>query len=269
MGGASRGSATLTTENFPRLEGIDEDKGSIMATKRRQPGSGSVLLIEDERELAGSIGTYLESRGHAVDYAHDGLTGARLVDANEYDVVVTDGMLPGIDGVEVIRRIRAGQHKQTPILMLTGRTELEDKITALEAGADDYLCKPFDLRELDARIRALLRRDRREVAQALIVVGDLQFDPGTLEVRRAGKSIDLSPITLRLLAILLRESPKVVTRMQLERYVWGDALPDSDTLRSHLYILRNAIDKPFGQPLLHTIPSVGYRIAVTDASTSG
>ena len=238
-----------------------------MVSRRHHYNGGSVLLIEDEEQLAASIGSYLESRGHSVDYAHDGLTGARLAEANEYDVVVTDGILPGIDGVEVIRRIRAGERKQTPVLMLTGRTDLEDKITALEAGADDYLCKPFDLRELDARIRSLLRRDRREVAQTPLIVGDLQFDPGTLEVRRAGKLIDLSPISLRLLAILLRESPRVVTRAQLERHVWGDSLPDSDTLRSHLYILRNAIDKPFDRPLLHTIPSMGYRISATDTST--
>lgn len=226
-----------------------------------------MLLIEDDRELAGTVGAFLEQKGHSVDFAHDGLTGVRLVDANEYDIVVTDGILPGLDGLEVIRRIRASQRRDVPLLMLTGRTELDDKVAALEAGADDYLCKPFHLRELDARIAALLRRDRQEVAQATLVVGDLRFDPGTFEVHRAGRRLELSPISLRLLAILMRESPKVVTRAQLERHVWGDSLPDSDTLRSHLYILRNAIDKSFDRPLLHTIPSMGYRMA--DQETGG
>lgn len=231
-----------------------------MATRKPQHGTGSVLLIEDDRELAGVVASYLEAKGHAVDFAHDGLTGVRLAETNEYDVVVTDGILPNLDGMEVIKRVRQGVHKDVPMLMLTGRTQLDDKIAALEAGADDYLSKPFDLRELDARLRALLRRDRQEVSKAVLRVGDLQLDPGTLEVRRNGRRIDLSPIGLRLLAILMRDSPKVVTRAQLERHVWGDGLPDSDTLRSHLYILRMAIDKPFDRALLHTIPSMGYRI---------
>lgn len=231
-----------------------------MATRKRS-GTGSVLLIEDDRELAGVIASFLEAKGHAVDFAHDGLTGVRLIETNEYDVVVTDGMLPNLDGMEVIKRVREGAQKDMPLLMLTGRIELDDKLRALEAGADDYLCKPFDLRELDARLRALLRRDRQEVSQAALKVGDLTLDPGTLEVSRDGTRIEISPIGLRLLTILMRESPRVVTRAQLERHVWGDALPDSDTLRSHLYILRNAIDKPFGRALLHTIPSMGYRIA--------
>ncbi|WP_109126343.1 response regulator transcription factor [Dyella sp. C11] len=239
-----------------------------MAARKRQADAAAILLVEDDRELSGVIGSYLDGRGHTVDFAHDGLTGIRLAEANEYDIVVTDGMLPGLDGLEVVRRVRAGSRKDVPILMLTGRTGLEDKVAALETGADDYLCKPFDLRELDARIRALIRRDRQEVAQATVTVGDLRFDPGTFEVHRAGKRIELSPIGLRLLAILMRESPKVVTRAQLERHVWGDGLPDSDTLRSHLYILRNAIDKPFKKPLLHTIPSIGYRMSDSEVDAS-
>jgi len=144
---------------------------------------------------------------------------------------------------------------------------LDDKVAGLDTGADDYLCKPFDLRELEARLRTLIRRERRQVSREILSVGDLTFDTGTLSVSRAEQELTLSPIGLRLLAILMRESPRVVSRSRLEREVWGESLPDSDTLRSHLYILRRAIDKPFDKPLMHTLPTAGYRLAdISNAS---
>jgi DNA-binding response OmpR family regulator len=146
--------------------------------------------------------------------------------------------------------------------MLTARDTLDDKVAGLDAGADDYLVKPFELRELEARVRTLLRRHRGEVVREAYVVGDLSLDTGTLQVARAGTPLTLTPIGLKLLTVLMRASPRVVSRPQLEREVWGDLLPDSDTLRSHLYTLRKAIDKPFARPLLHTIPGAGYRLAV-------
>ncbi|KAA3632246.1 MAG: DNA-binding response regulator, partial [Proteobacteria bacterium] len=128
--------------------------------------------------------------------------------------------------------------------------------------ADDYLVKPFAIRELEARIRAMMRRRRGEVAPELLKVGDLSVDTGTYLVQRAGTSLTLTPIALRLLILLMRASPRVISRQELEREIWGDVLPDSDTLRSHLYTLRKMIDKPFDRPLLHTVPSIGYRVAV-------
>lgn len=231
-----------------------------------QPRQPVILLVEDHRDIAGSIVEFLEHRGCAVDYASDGVTGLHLAVTNTYDVIVLDVMLPGLDGLAVCRKLREEAHNDTPLLMLTARDTVEDKITGLSAGADDYLVKPFEVRELEARIRSLLRRHRGAVAREVYQVGDLSLDTGTLQVTRDGQFLSLTPIGLRLLTVLMRASPKVVTRQRLEREVWGDLLPDSDTLRSHLYTLRKTIDKPFARKLLHTMPGSGYRLATYDGS---
>lgn len=222
---------------------------------------GLILLIDDRRDIAGMVGDYLEQRGYTIDYAADGITGLHLAVTNSYDVIVLDLSLPGMDGLDVCRKLRQEAHKATPILMLTGRDGLDDRVSGLEAGADDYLVKPFELREVEARLGALIRRDRRAVADEVLKVADLVLDTGTMRLTRAGRELTVSPIGLKLLAILMRESPRVVSRRDIEREIWGDRLPDSDTLRSHLYGLRKAIDKPFARPLLHTIHSSGYRLA--------
>jgi DNA-binding response OmpR family regulator len=226
--------------------------------------AGLILLVEDKREIAAMIGEHLENRGYGVDYAADGVSGLHLAVSGSYDIIVLDLMLPGMDGLEVCRKLREQAHKSTPVLMLTGRDTLDDKLLGLEAGADDYLVKPFEIRELEARLRALIRRDRRRVSTEILKVGDLELDTATLSVTRAGMELEVSPIGLKLLTILMRESPRVVARRDIEREIWGDRLPDSDTLRSHLYGLRKVIDKPFERPLLHTIHSSGYRLADLD-----
>lgn len=226
----------------------------------------TVLLVEDHRDIAEMLVEYLEQRGFAVDYAADGVTGLHLAVTNPYDVIVLDLMLPGLDGLAVCRKLRDEARKDTPLLMLTARDTLHDKISGLDAGADDYLVKPFEVRELEARLRTLLRRHRGATTRETYVVGDLVLDTGTLKVTRAGQAVTLTPIGLKLLALLMRSSPRVVSRQQLEREVWGDLLPDSDTLRSHLYTLRKAIDKPFAEPLLHTVAGAGYRLAVDDGT---
>lgn len=223
--------------------------------------SGLILLVEDNRQIAEMVGEHLERRGYSVDYAADGVSGLHLAVSNSYDVIVLDLMLPGLDGLEVCRKLRKEAKKSTPVLMLTARDTLEDKLVGLEAGADDYLVKPFEVRELEARLRALIRRDRRQVSTEVLTVGDMTLDTATLRLTRDGQELTVSPIGLKLLAILMRESPRVVSRRDIEREIWGDTLPDSDTLRSHLYNLRRVIDKPFARPLLHTIHSAGYRLA--------
>jgi DNA-binding response OmpR family regulator len=222
---------------------------------------GAILVIEDHRDIAESILDFLEQRGFSVDYAQDGVTGLHLAVSNSYDVIVLDVMLPGLDGISLCRKLREQARRATPVLMLTARDTLDDKITGLDAGADDYLVKPFEVRELEARVRALLRRQRGALAREVYTVGDLVLDTSTLQVTRAGKSLTLTPIGLKMLTVLMRASPGVVSRQQLEREVWGDLLPDSDTLRSHLYNLRKVIDKPFDRPLLHTLAATGYRIS--------
>ena len=225
--------------------------------------AGLILIIEDNRNIAEMVGEYLERRNYEIDYAADGLDGLRLASENEYDAIILDLMLPRLDGLEVCRRLRQEAKRATPVLMLTARDTLDDKVRGLEAGGDDYLVKPFAIQELEARIRALIRRDRRQVSTAVLRVGDLTLDTATLQVSRAGREVPLSPIGLKLLSILMRESPRVVSRREIEREIWNDDLPDSDTLRSHLYNLRKAIDKSFERPLLHTVHSAGYRLADT------
>lgn len=229
-----------------------------------QTKSGSVLLVEDNQDIAEMVYAFLERRGYELDYAADGVTGLHLAVTNSYDVIVLDLMLPGMDGIAVCRKLRDEAQRDTPILMLTARDTLGDKVAGLDAGADDYLVKPFEIRELEARIRALIRRQRGQIAPEVLQVGDLSLDTGTLTVTRAGETLNLTPICMRILTVLMRASPRVVSRLAIEREVWGDVLPDSDTLRSHLYNLRKTIDKPYPKPLLHTVQSAGYRLCDLD-----
>ena len=235
----------------------------------RDESKGLVLLVEDNRGIAEMVGENLERRGYSLDYAADGMTGLRLAVENGYDIIVLDLMLPGLDGLEVCRRLRVEAKKSTPVLMLTARDTLNDKVNGLDAGADDYLVKPFAIQELEARLRALIRRERRQVSAEVLSVGDLMLDTATLRLTRGGQELQASPIGLKLLSILMRESPRVVSRTDIEREIWGDMLPDSDTLRSHLYNLRKVIDKPFERPLLHTLHSAGYRMADLNAEMAG
>jgi DNA-binding response OmpR family regulator len=228
---------------------------------RTHEPAGLVLIVEDNRNISEMVGEYLEGRGFEVDFATDGLDGYRLAVENSYDVVVLDLMLPRMDGIEVCKRLREEARKSTPVLMLTARDTLDEKLTGLSAGADDYLTKPFAIQELEARLRALIRRERRQMGAEVLKIADLMLDPSSLRATRAGKELQLSPIGLKLLTILMRESPRVVSRPEIEREIWGNGLPDSDTLRSHLYNLRKTIDKPFCKALLHTVQSAGYRIA--------
>jgi len=220
-----------------------------------------ILIIEDHRDIAEMMYDYFERRNYDLDYASDGRMGFNLASQNDYDVILLDLMLPEMDGIEVCRRLREESKIYTPIMMLTARDTLEDKVHGLEIGADDYLVKPFEILELEARIKALMRRKGQVAQQETLEVGDLVLDTGTLEVKRGEEQIYLSPIGLKILTILMKESPKVVSRSQLEHEIWGDILPDSDTLRSHMYNLRKQVDKPFDdEPLLQTIQSRGYRI---------
>lgn len=220
-----------------------------------------VLLVEDHRPLAETVLDFLQTVGFETDYAADGLSGLHLASRERYDAIVLDVMLPGLNGFELCSRLRREKAITVPILMLTARDQLQDKLEGFQQGADDYLVKPFDLPELVARLVALLRRSRGELVADVLQVADLTFNTGTLEVHRAGQPIHLSPTCLRILKILMRESPNVVTREALEQELWGDLLPDSDTLRSHLYKIRRAVDKPFAQPLLHTLAGQGFKLS--------
>jgi len=222
--------------------------------------NATLLLVEDHKDLAESVGAYLESSGFTMDYAYDGLCALHLAATQTYDAIILDIMLPGVDGFEICRRLRQDARLTTPILMLTARDQLDDKLQGFQRGADDYLVKPFDMPELEARLIALIRRQRGELDESVYTVHDLKMDTRTMQVTRQGQAIHLSPTCLRILRILMRESPYLVSRDRLESELWGELTPDSDTLRSHLYKLRKAIDKPFEQALLETQQGIGFRL---------
>ena len=223
-----------------------------------------VLVIEDNAAIAANIGDYLEAAGHACDFAGDGRVGLNLVLAHDYDVIVLDLALPRLDGIDLCLELRAAA-VDTPVLMLTARDTLEEKLAGFDAGADDYLVKPFLLEELVVRLQALDRRFAGRAVDGMLRVGDLEYDPRTLRGRRGGRDIALNPAQRRLLECLMRNSDRVVSRAELEEALWGDEPPERDVLRAHIHLLRRAIDRGFGVKLLHTVPGAGYRLAEPDA----
>lgn len=218
------------------------------------------LIVEDNRDICGNIATYLEKLGYVLDFAHDGVTAMNLALTNPFDVIVLDLMIPRMDGLTFCQRLRADAEIETPVLMLTAKDTLDDRLRGFDAGADDYLVKPFALQELHARIRALYKRSHRN-ADNLLTVGDLTLNRSTLQVHRAGRRVEINPAGMKLLRRLMEESPSVVDRDELETLLWADERPDGDALRSHMYKLRQAIDRSFDRPLIHTVHRIGYRIA--------
>jgi DNA-binding response OmpR family regulator len=230
----------------------------------QSPGALKVLVVEDNADLAANIVDYLEEHGHTVDTAQNGLTGLKLATTGEFDVIVLDLMLPGMDGLALCESLRNQGGKQTPVLMLTARGTLEDKIAGFMGGADDYVVKPFELRELELRLQALARRSRGGTGLKLLHVGDLEFSLDTLRVRRGSRTVELAATPLRILELLMKRSPGVVWRREIEEAIWGDSPPDSDALRVHIHTLRSAIDPPGAPALLRTIRGVGYQLVEPD-----
>lgn len=218
----------------------------------------NILLIEDNRDLATNLFDYFEAKGYVMDLAEDGITGMHLCSTNQYDALILDWMLPGMDGLALCRNIRDAGIRM-PILMLTARDALDDKIAGLEAGADDYVVKPFALREVEARLQALVRRTKTSGGVTL-QVGDLTFNSNTLKITRGKRNIELPPLPLKFLELLMRQSPRVIPREEVERAIWGDTPPDSDSLRAHLHILRTMIDGKSDRPLIKTHRGIGYQI---------
>ena len=221
-----------------------------------------MLVIEDNRDIAENIADFFEPQGHLLDFATNGEQGLQMALDGDFDVIVLDLMLPRMDGFTVCRNLRQA-HNATPVLMLTARDQLDDKLQGFEEGADDYLVKPFSVKELEARVKALLKRMQQFGQHPQLQVADLVFDSNTQEITRARQSIDLNPTQKKILLYLLQHSPNVVKRGELENLIWGEDPPDNDVLRTHIYSLRTLIDKPFDNPLLHTVHGVGYRLAQT------
>ncbi|MGH8081547.1 MAG: response regulator transcription factor [Lysobacter sp.] len=227
-----------------------------------------LLVVEDNRNLVANLFDYFEARGYTLDAAPDGPTGLHLARTQHYDAIVLDWVLPRLDGHEVLRRLREGAGSEVPVLMLTARDELPDKIAGFRAGADDYLTKPFALPELEVRLEALAARANGHGRTRMLQLADLSFDLTTLEVSRGGDALHLYPACRKLLEVLMQSSPAAVTRERLEHALWGDSPPDGNLLRSHVYELRRAVDGPYPLKLIQTLPRVGYRIAVPAPSDS-
>lgn len=219
-----------------------------------------ILLVEDSAAVRANLTEQLESAGHEVDVAVDGRSGLLLALAGNHDVLVLDLGLPRMDGLELCRRLREQRGSGPLVLMLTARDTLEDKLEGFAAGADDYLVKPFEGAELLVRLQALARRSTRKDSEVL-VVEDLRYDLGALHVERAGRTIRLNRVGLRILGELMAAAPRVVTREQLEQVLWDGFSPESSVLRSHIYALRKAIDLEGLVPLVQTVRGIGYRLA--------
>jgi two-component system OmpR family response regulator len=216
-----------------------------------------VLVVEDNRELGSHLSRGLKEHGFAVDWVTDGNDGLRYALAGVYNLLILDRMLPGLDGLEILRRLRS-RAVATPTIFLTARSAVSDRVEGLDAGADDYLVKPFSFAELLARIRVVLRRGH-EVAPTLLKVADLTLDPATRIVERGGQRIDLSAKQLSLLEYLMRHAGQVVSRTMILEHVWNfefDGL--TNVVEVHINRLRNRVDRGFERPLIHTLRGVGY-----------
>jgi len=219
-----------------------------------------ILVIEDDADIASNIGQYFEGKGHQLDFAFNGGHGLAMALAERFDLIILDLMLPGKDGITVCREFRQQTSHDVPILMLTARDTLDDKITGFEAGTDDYLVKPFSLRELEVRVLALVRRGQVSQNSVIIRIDNLELNQNTMQVSRASRPIKLKPKAFRILSYLMLHADRVIPRQELIDHIWPADPPEGDPLRVHIHSLRREIDKPFDHDLIHTVHGVGYRI---------
>lgn len=227
-----------------------------------------ILVVEDEKSIARFIRQGLEEAGYAVDVAEDGQEGLQYARVVDYDILVLDIMLPGVDGLELLRVLRR-EGKKTPALMLTARDTVDDRVQGLDAGADDYLVKPFAFPELLARIRALLRRPPLQ-AGTVLQVGDLEMDTSTREVRRGERPVELTPREYAVLEYLMRHPNQVLTRTQIGEHVWNfDFYHESNVIDVYIGYLRRKIEDEGERPLIHTVRGVGYRLSAEGAAGGG
>ena len=223
-----------------------------------------ILLVEDDYDVAKNVCEYLEAAAHQVEVAPDGLIGLDCATRERYDCIILDISLPRLSGIQLCERIRSLGFSRVPILMLTAMGALSYKEEAFSAGADDYLVKPFALKELELRLTALARRSVETRAGKQLRVGDLAYDIMTREIRRGEQVITLAATPRLMLELLMRNTHRVVSKQEIEQVVWGDEPQSGDLVRIHIHTLREAIDKPFTRPLLHTVRGVGYRLSTGD-----
>ena len=219
-----------------------------------------ILVIEDNPDIVANIYAFFEPKGFELDNAHNGYSGLTLAANNRYDVILLDVMLPGMDGTKLCKKLREELHDKTPVLMLTARDTISDKVAGFDSGADDYLVKPFSLVELECRIKALIRRTDDAHFIHSIAVGALSLNNSEHTIMREGTALKLTPTGFKILHILMSAAPRVVSKTEIEEKVWGQDIPSSDALRTHMHSVRAQIDKPFAQPMIITVPGVGYQV---------
>lgn len=223
----------------------------------------NILLIEDNHAIASQISVFLEAQGWEIDYAATGRQGVNLVLAHNFDVIILDLNLPDIDGLEVCEQIKQQDTSNTPILMLTARDAFEDKAKGFGKGADDYLTKPFDLRELALRCEAMKRRPMLH-KESVIKRGKLRLDKKAIKAEWDGQPIKITKTGFHILSKLLDEYPYPVSRSELLQLLWGDEPPESNSLKTHMYELRKATQQVATQSLVLTISNIGYKLVELD-----
>lgn len=221
----------------------------------------TILLVEDNQDIASNIADYMSAQGHVMDFATQGEQGLSLALSEYYDMIILDLMLPDKDGLRVCREIREHSDRHIPILMLTARDTLEDKVKGFEQGADDYLTKPFALQELLMRCQALARRNQLNM-EHVIELGELSIDRAQKTVKRNDDLIDLKQMPFNILSILAEAHPRIVPKSELCQRLWGDEPTESDALRSHIYQLRQHLDKPYSHAILKTTHGVGFSLDI-------
>ena len=232
-----------------------------MQRQVRQVKVLKILVVEDNQHLATNICEFLEACDHIVDFANDGVSGLHLATHDDFDLIVLDVNLPKINGLDICRSFRTEAAGKTPILMLSARDTLENRLEGYAAGCDDYLVKPFSMKELEAKAVALHRLFCRSIQGEVLKVADLEYQLGPRVLLRGGEKLSLKPTTMRILAELMRSSHRVMSRAELEQKIWNESPPDTDALKVHIHAIRSVIDKDSDNKLLHTIHGVGYRLA--------
>lgn len=218
-----------------------------------------ILIVEDNLELQGILADFLEVKGAETDFADNGDIGLKLALTNEFDAIILDVMMPKKDGMQVTKKLR-DNGCTTPILMLTALNAQEDLVLGFNSGVDDFVSKPFQFTELEARLSALIKRFRGQVASTTLLFGSLKIDEKTKTVKREDRNLATTPVMYQILLELVKAQGGLVSRESLIHQLWGDDIPDKDVLRSHIYLLRGTLDKPFKKAMLKTVPKFGYRL---------
>jgi len=223
----------------------------------------SVLVVEDSVDIASQLCDFLQDNGFVVDYAQTGGQALALLESQNFDLVILDLTLPDCDGITLCGEIKRKSDVNIPILMLTARDSLDDKLKGFTAGTDDYLTKPFALEEVLMRCLSLCRRNTLHQDKTL-TLGDLCLEPLAHKVTRQGQDVHLSATEFSILKILFESYPNAVSKRQLTNRIWGEDAPSTDVLRSHIYTLRNAVDKPFSEPMIKTVHGIGFKLEVSN-----